>query len=93
MLRNINFFDQRYTNLVNSSPDTIVDVLSQAGSRWVGTVPFDAEALKDSTQFGLIEIYETVFKRGSAPSCRESCPTTIFAVYGSIHSVSPLARS
>lgn len=62
--RNINFFDQRYTNLVNSSVDTIVDVLSQAGRRWVGAVPLDAEALKDTTQFGLIEIYETVLKRG-----------------------------
>ncbi len=64
VLANINFFNQRYSNLVNSSVDTIVNVISQAGARGLGKVPLNAEALKSSDEFGLIEIYETVLKRG-----------------------------
>lgn len=61
VLRSINFFDQKYTNLVASSVDTLVNVISQSGARWIGATPLDAEAAKN---FGLIEIYETVLKRG-----------------------------
>src|SRR5882724_7279119 len=35
---------------------------------------------------------DAVLRRGSAPSWRENCPTTIFDVCGSIQNVIPLAR-
>ncbi len=61
VLGSINFFNQKYTNLVNSPVDTVVSVIRQAGARWVGSTPLNAEKAVD---FGLIEIYETVLKRG-----------------------------
>ena len=45
----------------NKEVNTIVSMISQAGQRFEGSIPFNAEAV-DS--FGLIEIYETVLRRG-----------------------------
>jgi uncharacterized delta-60 repeat protein len=45
----------------NKPVNTIVSMISQAGPRFEGAVPFNADAVDD---FGLIEIYETVLKRG-----------------------------
>ncbi|MBL9167630.1 MAG: hypothetical protein JNN07_07805 [Verrucomicrobiales bacterium] len=74
VLANINFFNQRYADLVNSSADTIVNVISQAGTRWVGKVPLNAAALQNSEEFGLIEIYETILKRGIEMSIEGTPP-------------------
>jgi hypothetical protein len=61
VLGGISFFDQRYDDLVNSPVDTIVNVISQSGGRYLGAVPLDQQA---AAKFGLIEIYESVLKRG-----------------------------
>lgn len=45
----------------NTSVDTIVSMISQAGPPWVGDVPMTCNNLDD---FGLIEIYQTVLGRG-----------------------------
>ncbi|MGZ8941065.1 MAG: hypothetical protein ACXW32_17805, partial [Limisphaerales bacterium] len=45
----------------NKEVNTIVSMISQAGQRFEGSIPFNADAV-DS--FGLIEIYETVLRRG-----------------------------
>ncbi len=41
--------------------NTIVSMISQAGERWTGNIPLNCNNIDD---FGLIEIYETVLKRG-----------------------------
>ncbi|HWQ91160.1 MAG TPA: hypothetical protein VN673_05780, partial [Clostridia bacterium] len=45
----------------NKAVNTIVSMISQAGPRFEGSIPFNADAVNN---FGLIEIYETVLKRG-----------------------------
>jgi uncharacterized delta-60 repeat protein len=57
----INPFDQKLKDYSQNAPDTVVSMISQAGERWIGSVPFDLHALSN---FGLLEIYETVLKRG-----------------------------
>jgi len=41
--------------------NTVVSMISQAGPRWEGSVPMNCQNLD---QYGLIEIYETIFNRG-----------------------------
>jgi len=45
----------------NKPVNTLVSMISQAGARFEGAVPFNAEA---ADKFGLIEIYESVLQRG-----------------------------
>jgi hypothetical protein len=61
VLAGINPFEQRIRDYQNYSVNTIVSMISQAGARWAGSVPLNQEA---ANQLGLIEIYETVLKRG-----------------------------
>ncbi len=55
----INPFDQRVTDYANSQVDTVVSMIGQAGARSIGNVPLNQQA---ANSFGLIEIYETVFR-------------------------------
>lgn len=61
VLAGINPFQQRVTDLFNNPVNTDVSLLTQAGKRWEGDIPLTLENIND---FGLIEIYETVLRRG-----------------------------
>ena len=61
VLKGINPFNQRITDLFNNSVNTDVSIVSQAGGRWEGDVALNLDAIN---QAGLIEIYETVLNRG-----------------------------
>ncbi len=50
-----------FSSFANNQVNTVVSMISQAGPRWGGDVPMNCLNLDD---FGLIEIYETVFGRG-----------------------------
>lgn len=65
VVRGINPFEQRIQAYQDNQVNTIVSMISQAGARSVGSVPLSQQAAND---FGLIEIYETVLKRGIALS-------------------------
>ena len=60
-LNGINPFEQRIKNLQDNEVNTVVSLISQAGARWVGEVPLNLQNVND---YGLIEIYETILKRG-----------------------------
>jgi len=61
VLAGINPFNQRVTDLFNNRVNTDVSILTQAGRRWEGEVALNLENINN---FGLIEIYETVLRRG-----------------------------
>lgn len=61
VLKGINPFNQRITDLFNNSVNTDVSLVSQAGQRWEGDVALNLDTINDA---GLIEIYETVLNRG-----------------------------
>ncbi|MBN2505495.1 MAG: hypothetical protein JXQ71_02255 [Verrucomicrobia bacterium] len=61
VLAGIDPFEQRIRDYQNYEVNTIVSMISQAGARWAGDVPLNQEA---ANELGLIEIYETVLKRG-----------------------------
>lgn len=61
VLAGINPFNQRVTDLFNNSVNTDVSILTQAGQRWEGDVALNLESINN---YGLIEIYETVLRRG-----------------------------
>ena len=61
VLAGINPFGQRITDLYNNPVNTDVSVLGQAGRRWEGAVALNLNNINSS---GLIEIYETVLRRG-----------------------------
>lgn len=65
VLAGINPFNQRVTDLFSNSVNTDASILSQAGKRWEGAIALNLETIN---QFGLIEIYETVLRRGRALS-------------------------
>jgi len=65
VLAAINPFNQRMTDLYNNAVNTDVSMLTQAGTRWEGNVALTLDAVND---YGLIEIYETVLKRGKGIS-------------------------
>ncbi|MFT6242983.1 MAG: hypothetical protein ACJAQT_005096, partial [Akkermansiaceae bacterium] len=61
VLAGINPFNQRVSDFFENAIDTNVSIISQAGSRWEGDIALNLDAVQDT---GLIEIYETVLKRG-----------------------------
>ncbi|RKX47384.1 MAG: hypothetical protein DRP64_01190, partial [Verrucomicrobia bacterium] len=65
VLAGINPFNQRITDLFNSRVNTDVGILTQAGPRWEGDVALNLDTIND---YGLIEIYETVLRRGRSLS-------------------------
>lgn len=60
-LAGINPFGQRVTDLFNNAINTDVSLVQQAGKRWEGDI---ALSLSNINAFGLIEIYETILRRG-----------------------------
>ncbi len=67
VLKGINPFNQRITDLFNNSVNTDVSIVAQAGQRWEGDLALNLESLNNA---GLIEIYETVLNRGKMLSVR-----------------------
>jgi hypothetical protein len=65
VLKGINPFNQRITDLFNNSVNTDVSIVAQAGQRWEGDVALNLDTLNST---GLIEIYETVLNRGKGLS-------------------------
>ena len=65
VLAGINPFNQRVSNLFNNQVNTDVSILTQAGHRWEGDVALNIDSINN---YGLIEIYETVLRRGRALS-------------------------
>lgn len=65
VLAGINPFNQRVTDLFSNTVNTDGSILTQAGKRWEGAVALNLDSIN---QFGLIEIYETVLRRGKALS-------------------------
>ncbi len=61
VLAGINPFNQRVSDLFNNRVNTDVSILTQAGHRWEGDVALNLANINNS---GLIEIYETVLRRG-----------------------------
>lgn len=61
VLAGINPFNQRVSDLFNNQVNTDMSMLTQAGRRWEGDVALNLENINN---FGLIEIYETVLRRG-----------------------------
>ncbi|MFN0066452.1 MAG: hypothetical protein ACKVYV_02350, partial [Limisphaerales bacterium] len=65
VLAGINPFNQRITDLFNNRVNTDVSILTQAGRRWEGDVALNLDTINN---YGLIEIYETVLRRGRSLS-------------------------
>ncbi len=61
VLAGINPFGQRLKDLYNNAVNTDVSMLTQAGRRWEGDVALNLDTINN---YGLIEIYETVLRRG-----------------------------
>ena len=61
VLAGINPFNQKLSDFFENAIDTDVSVITQAGTRWEGDIALTLDAVADA---GLIEIYETVLKRG-----------------------------
>lgn len=61
VLAGINPFNQRVTDLYNNTVNTDANILTSAGKRWEGDIALN---LANINNYGLIEIYETVLKRG-----------------------------
>lgn len=65
VLAGINPIDQRTTDLFNNQVNTTVSIIAQAGHRWEGDIALNLNTINN---YGLIEIYETVLKRGESLS-------------------------
>jgi hypothetical protein len=65
VLRGINPFEQRIQSYRNNQVNTVVSMISQAGPPFVGAAPLNQQA---ANKLGLIEIYETVLRRGRSLS-------------------------
>jgi len=61
VLAGINPFNQRVGDLFNNQVNTDVSLLTQAGQRWEGNIALNMDTINN---FGLIEIYETILRRG-----------------------------
>jgi hypothetical protein len=61
VLAKINPFNQRVTDLYNNRVNTDVSVLTAAGKRWEGDIALNLDTINN---YGLIEIYETILRRG-----------------------------
>jgi hypothetical protein len=65
VLAGINPFNQRINDLFNNQVNTDVSIITQAGRRWEGDVALNLDTINN---YGLIEIYETVLRRGRSMS-------------------------
>jgi len=71
VLAGIGPFEQRIQDYQDTQVNTIVGMISQAGARAVGDIALNLDAVN---QAGLIEVYETVLKRGLGLSIEGAPP-------------------
>lgn len=71
VLAGINPFQQRIRDLYNNAVNTDVSLVAQAGRRWEGDIALNLENVNAT---GLIEIYETVLRRGKMLSIEATPP-------------------
>jgi hypothetical protein len=69
VLAGINPFNQRTTDLFNNTVSTDASLIEQAGHRWEGDVALNLDTINN---YGLIEIYETVLRRGESLSINDN---------------------
>jgi len=65
VLAGINPFNQRVKDLFNNAANTDASILTSAGTRWEGDVALNLDSINS---YGLIEIYETILRRGKTLS-------------------------
>ena len=65
VLAGLNPFNQRTRDLFNNAAVTDASILTSAGRRWEGDVALNLDSIN---KYGLIEIYETVLRRGRSIS-------------------------
>ena len=65
VLAGINPFNQRTTDFFNNAANTDASILTAAGHRWEGDVALNLDTINN---YGLIEIYETILRRGRSIS-------------------------
>ncbi len=65
VLAGINPFNQRTSDLFNNAANTDASILTSAGHRWEGDIALNLDTVNN---YGLIEIYETVLRRGRSIS-------------------------
>jgi hypothetical protein len=73
VLRGVNPFTQITSDFHDSGVNTTADMIQQAGSRWEGSIALNCSP---GNQFGLIEAYETVLRRGMGLSISEGIALT-----------------
>lgn len=61
VLAGINPFNQRISDLFGNQVNTDASIITQAGKRWEGDIALNLDTIND---YGLIEIYETILRRG-----------------------------
>jgi hypothetical protein len=71
VLAGIGPFEQRIQDYQDTQVNTIVSMISQAGARAVGDVALNFDAVNSA---GLIEVYETILRRGLALSIEGTPP-------------------
>ncbi len=71
VLAGIGPFEQRIKDYQDTQVNTIVNMIAQAGARAVGDVALNLDAVN---QAGLIEVYETVLRRGMSLSIEGAPP-------------------
>ncbi len=71
VLAGINPFDSRVQSYQNSTANTVVSMISQAGKPYGGPIALNGQ---NANSFGLIETYETVLRRGEDLSINGSPP-------------------
>jgi hypothetical protein len=71
VLAGIGPFEQRIQDYQDTEVNTIVSMISQAGARAVGDVALNLDAVNEA---GLIEVYETVLRRGMGLSIEGAPP-------------------
>ena len=87
----VNVFDSVLQNFRNAPPRTATNIVQQAGVRYRGAVPLNLDSVQ---KLGVIEVYETAYRRGRALSIdnaqpsgaitrsfrpsRAACPTSTF---------------
>jgi len=69
VITDVNLFDE--TVGPGATANTVVSMLEKAGTRWIGATPLNSAA---ADNFGLIQIYETVLRRGIALSIEGTPP-------------------
>jgi hypothetical protein len=70
-LAGINPFNQRITDLYNNAVNTQVSLVTQAGTQYEGAIALNVDNLNST---GLIEIYETILRRGRSLSIEATPP-------------------